>query len=85
MAANKRYTGKYADILTVVSTKEKMEIYVNTFVDQIPELIKFCRQTLKNIFVVNFWKKQDCVLNADIVTLHFYFINIIIFIKLLNN
>lgn len=43
MAANKRYTGKYADILTVVSTKEKMEIYVNTFVDQIPELIKFCR------------------------------------------
>lgn len=30
---------KYADILIMVSTKEKMDIFVNTFIEWIPELV----------------------------------------------
>jgi len=39
MVTTKRCTGKYADTVITICTKEKMDISVNTFVDQIPELV----------------------------------------------
>ena len=48
--------------------------------------MKFCTQTLRNLFVVNYWKEKGYSLKDSLGLLHFCFINIrIIFIKLLSD
>lgn len=55
------------------------------FIDWIWQM-KFCTQTLRNLFVVNYWKEKGYSLKDSLGLLHFCFINIrIIFIKLLSD